>query len=129
MSGNIAIAVVLQFMLVCLPLNGQAAALNHHDRNPDQSLSTGRELSRYCFKHRVPLRAKDSRQVQLLERCRILAKLQQSDLLQDLLLPREISHESEKIPEELRKIQEISHESEEQETGLLEGLLVEKSIP
>ena len=67
--------------------------------------------------------------MELLDRCRILAKLQQSDLLQDLLLPMEISHESEKIPEELKKIQEISHESEEQETGLLEGLLVEKFIP
>lgn len=129
MNSTITIAVLLQFILVCLPPNGQAAALNHHDRNPDQSWSAGRELSRYCFKHRVPLRAKDSRQMELRDRCRILAKLQQSDLLQDLLLPREISHESEKIPEELRKIQEISHESEEQETGLLEGLLVEKSIP
>jgi hypothetical protein len=72
---------------------------------------------------------KNNRQALVRDRGRVLTILQQSDLLQELLPPRDVHYKSNQMTEEMEQLQRISYKSKEQETKLLEELLVETSIP
>lgn len=90
----IVVAVVVQIIMsACLPVNSQAAVLDR-SQDPEQLWNIGWELSQGCLKHRDALRVKDNRQAHVLRnRGRIFAKLQQPDLLQELLPPKNILQE------------------------------------
>lgn len=78
--------IALLFMIVSIPLDRPAAAFERgHD--PDQLWNIGWELSQRCRHNQEPVRMKHTRKTVLRERERILAKLHQSDLLEELRTP------------------------------------------
>jgi len=91
MKSNMVIVVLVQLMLVCTLLDGQAAAMDY-DNDPDQLWKIDRELFQDCLKQRDPLHVKHHRIVRPPERVRIYANLQQDDLLRELLAPEVIRH-------------------------------------
>jgi hypothetical protein len=83
--------------LIALPLMVSSALLSRpatafeRGQDPDQLWSIGWELSERSRQNQKPVRVKHTRKTVLQERERILAKLQQSDLLEELRTP-EIAH-------------------------------------
>ena len=130
MNSKIVIAVAVQFMLACAPLVGQAAALER-DKNPDQlwNIDIDRELFQDCLKQRDSLRVKGNRMALPQDRVRINAKLQQGDLLHELLTPEVIRYGSIQMTEVAGKLQKNSHENNRQESWLLKEFTAETSIP
>ncbi len=128
MKSNRVIVVSVLFILACPPLNRQAAALDR-DQDPEQLWNIGWELSQDGLNHRDTLRVKRNRQAPLRDRGSIPIKLQQSALLQELLTPGVIRHESNHMTEEERKLHKNSYKNREQDSGLLEELLVATSMP
>jgi hypothetical protein len=128
MNSKLVIVLVVQFMLGCAPLNRQAAALER-DQESVQQCNINQELSQDCLNPRDASRVKDNRLALLLHRGRIRSMPLQSDLLQELLTSEDIRHESNQMTEEIIKLQRSGYKSKEQETGLLEELLVAASIP
>jgi hypothetical protein len=126
MNSKPVIVLVVQFMLGCAPLSRLAAALER-DQDPVQQCSLNRKLSQDCLNHRDTSQVKDNRQTLLRQQGRIRSMPSQSDLLQELLPPSDISYESSQMTEEINKLHRISQENKEQETGLLEEFLVETS--
>ena len=118
MNSKLVIVALLQLMLVCTPLVGQAAALGQ-DEDPDQLLDISRELFQECLKQRDLLRVKSHRIVLPQDRVRIHAKLQQGDLLQELLTPEVIRHGSIQKAEDRGKSHIDSHVNNRQESWLL----------
>jgi hypothetical protein len=128
MNSNIAIIALLHIMLVCTPMVGQAAALDQ-DEDPDQLWDISRELFQDCLKQRESLQVKNHRIVLPRDQVRIHAKLQQGDLLQELLTPEVIQHGSIQKGGEAGKSQNNSHENSRQENWLLKEFTAETSIP
>lgn len=120
MSINRAIVVLLQFILVCAPLAEQATALDH-----DNDLGNiDRELFQDTLKQRSSLRIKNTR-----NRVRVIASLQQDDLLQELLTTEVIGHGSIPKDSETETSQSNSRENSRQENQLLKEFTTEKSNP
>jgi hypothetical protein len=69
---------------------------------------------------------KNNQQAKLRERRRTLSSVQQNDLLRKLLAPEDILKGSNLVTS---KTQRILHKNEEQDSRLLEELLVETPIP
>jgi len=128
MNSSIVIVVVVQFIFACTPLNGQAAAPDP-DKDPDQLWNIGWELSQDCLKHRETLRVRDNRQARYRGRGRMVSMLQQSALLQELLTPGYGSPASNHMKNENIAVHRISYGIDTQESGILEELLVEASMP
>jgi len=128
MNSTLVIIVLLQVMLVCTPLVGQAAALDQ-DEDPDQLWDINRELFQECLKQRDSLRVKSHRIVLPRGRVRIHAKLLQGDLLQELLTPEVIRHGSIQKAEDGEKSHIDSHIHNRQERWLLKEFTAETSIP
>lgn len=127
MNSNMVIVIVVQFIFACAPLNRQASALDR-DKDPEQLWNIGWELSQECLTHRDTIRVKGNRQTLLRREGRIRSMPPQSDLLQELLTPMEISYVSIQTTEEKKIVQPLSSRSKEQETDLLEKI-VETSTP
>ncbi|NTW99034.1 MAG: hypothetical protein HGB35_03725 [Geobacteraceae bacterium] len=128
MSINRVIIVLLQFILACSPLAGQAAALDH-DKYPDQLMSIDRELFQECLKRRDSLRVKNHRVTLPRDRVQIHATLQQGNLLKELLSPEVIGHGSIPKDSEAAASQSISRENRRQENVLLKEFTAETSNP
>lgn len=128
MNSNIIVIALLQFMLVCLPLVGQAAALGQ-DEDSDQLLDISRELFQDCIKQRDSLRVRSHRVELPRDRVRIHAKLQQGDLLQELLTPEVIRHGSIQMTKVGGKSQIIGHGNNPQESWLLKEFTAASALP
>lgn len=128
MNSTLVIIALLQFMLVCTPLAGQAAALDQ-DEDPDQLWDISSELFQDCLKQRESLQVKSHRMALSQDRIRVCAKLQQGDLLQELLTSEVISHGSIQKTEVGGKSHINSHENKGQEGWLLKEITAETSIP
>lgn len=115
-------------MLVCTPLIGQAATLGQGE-DPDQLWDISRELFQECLKQRNSLQVKNHRGTLPLDGMRIHAKLQQGDLLQELLTSDIIRHESTWMMDVGEKSQQNSHENSRLENLLLKEFTAEPSIP
>lgn len=128
MSINKVIVILLQLILAFSPLAGQATALDHAT-DPEQLGAIDSELFQECLKLRDSLRMKDHRVAKPVDRVRVIARLQQDDLLQKLLTPEVIGHGS--IPKDSETVtsQSNSRESSRQENQLLKEFITEKSIP
>jgi hypothetical protein len=128
MNSKIVIVVLVQFMLACATLDGQAAALDQ-DKDPNQLWNINRELFQDCLNQRDSLRVKGNRVALPRDRERIHAKLQQGDLLRELLTPEVIRHGSIQLAEVAGKSQKNSDENNRQENWLLKEFTAETSIP
>lgn len=128
MNSNIVIVVLVQFMLVCTLLDGQAAALDY-DNDSDQLWKIDRELFQDYLKQRDLLRVKHHRIDRPPDRVWIYANLRQEDLLQELLASEDIRHGSITITEAAGKSQKNNHDSTRQESRLMKELAAETSIP
>lgn len=95
--------IMLLIMSLISPMNSRAASPDS-DRDAEQLGDIGRELSHASMSHRNPVQEKHARQSHLHERQRILAKLQQGDLLHELLAAEAVHHESIQICDEDRKL-------------------------
>jgi hypothetical protein len=120
MNGKIVIVVLVHFMLVCAPMFVQSAALNHSN----QLLDIDRELFQACLK-KSSLRMKSNRT----DQGRLHAKLQQDNLLRELLTSEAILHEPIQKAENAEKSPENCHENDRQERRMLEEILTETSSP
>lgn len=89
MNNKMVIITLLQFMLFCTPLAGQAAALGQVN-DAEQLSGIDRELYQDCLKEKDPLRLRNYGIVVARDRVRIRAILRQDDLLQELLTPEAI---------------------------------------
>ncbi|MDD2581686.1 MAG: hypothetical protein PHR66_06815 [Desulfuromonadaceae bacterium] len=89
MNSKIIIVALQQFMLVCTPLVGQAAALEQFN-DAEQLSGIDRELYQDCLKRRDPLRLRNYGIAVARDRVQIRAILRQDDLLQELLTPEAI---------------------------------------
>lgn len=133
MGINIVIVVLLQFILACAPMAGQATALDH-DNDPEQLGNINSELFQEFLKQRDLVRVKNHRVVLPRERAMINARLQQDDLLQELLTP-EVSgpvafgHGSIPKDSEAATSHSNSRENSRQENLLLKEFTVETSNP
>jgi hypothetical protein len=128
MHSKLVIVVMVHFMLVCAPLNRQAATLER-DQDTVMQCSLNLKLSQDCLNHQDTSRLNDNRQALLRHQGSIRSMPSQIDLLQELFPPSDMSYESKQITEEIKKLHGTSFNSKEQETGLLEELLVSTSIP
>jgi hypothetical protein len=128
MNSKTVVVVAVQLMLACAPLTREAAALDR-DNDPDQLWNIGWELSQDCLRHRETLRVKDNRQGRMRERSRMPTKSRQSDLLGELLPPRDRSPVVIRMKKEKKTVHKIRYRVDTQETGLLEELLAEASKP
>jgi hypothetical protein len=127
MKNNVVILIMFQVILAGAPLNSQATAFDHA-QDPEQLWDIGWELSRDSFNHRGTLHRQDTKQARLRSRGRTCALPQQSDLLQELLTPAVILHESNQMTARPEKQQGISVEYNEQNNGILQDLVAETSI-
>jgi hypothetical protein len=128
MNSNRVLVITMLCMLSCLPPARQAAALDR-DMDPEQLRDISCELHQDCLNHRDTSGVKDKRPKQLQDRGRVLSKLQQGELLQELLPSGVSGQDSSQLAEEVAKPNGPNYKNKEQETGLLEELLVETSIP
>lgn len=133
MSINKVIVILLQFVLACAPLAGQAAALDY-DNDPDQLGNIDRELFQDCLKQRDSLRVKSPGVLLPRDRVRLLARLQPDDLLQELLAPEGIGPEvidngSTPKDSEAAALQSNSREYIRQENLLLKEFTAETLNP
>jgi hypothetical protein len=127
MNSKIAIVVLVQLML-CIPLIRPAVALDR-DQDPEQLWNINWELTQGSLNHRDPLRVKDNRQALLRDQGRLLSQLRQNDLLQELLTPGVIRHESNQMPADVRTSPRNGNSDKEQESGLLQELVVKVAMP
>jgi hypothetical protein len=97
--------IILLIMPVLSPMNSRAAS-PVSDRDADQLGDIGRELSHVSLVRREPVPVKPTRQWHLHEQKRILARLQQSDLLNELLASGVVHHESTQVSDADRKLHE-----------------------
>lgn len=125
MSINRVIVVLLQFILACAPLAGQATALD----DPEQLVNINKELFQDCLKLRDPLRMKNHRVAKPSDRVPVLARLQQDDLLQELLTPEATGHGSIPKDSEAATSQSNSRENIRHENLLLKEFTAETSNP
>ena len=133
MSNTKVIVILLQFILACAPLAGQAAALDQ-DNDLDKLGNIDRELVQDCLKQRDSLRVKSPGVLLPRDRVRLLARLQPDDLLQELLAPEVIGPEvinNGSIPKdsEATASQGKSREYIRQENLLLKEFTAETSNP
>lgn len=119
------IVVVLQFMLLCAPLYSQAAALSPGNKH-GQFHSINRELVQGNIKLRSASVEKDNRQS---SRGYVNSNLQQSWLLQELLISEVDYYGSHQLPEKKVNMHKSYINSKGVETGLLDELLVKTSLP
>lgn len=128
MNSNIITIALLQIMILCTPLTGQAAALDR-DKAHGQLWSVDRELFENSLKQRDSNRVKSHRMTLPRARVRIHAGLRQGDLLQELLTPEVVRHGSFQKSEAGEKSQENITENSRQESLLLKEFTAEASIP
>ncbi len=105
MKRHIPIIIILLIMSVILPTSSRAAAPDS-DRDADQLGDIGRELSHASLIRRdpvVPVKH-HTRQSQLLAQKRSLAKLQQSNLLHELLASEEVHQDSTQVSDTDKKL-------------------------
>jgi len=120
MSSTLVIVVLVQFMLVCSPMLVLAAAPDHSN----QLWDIERELYQVCLKE-SSLRMKNHRT----DRGRLHAKLQQDNLLRELLASEAIHHEPIQKAENAGKSTEDCHENHRQESRMLDEILAETALP
>ena len=128
MNSKLVIVLVVQFMLADAPLNRQAAALER-DQVPVQQCILNPKPSPDCLNHRDTSRVKHGRQALLRHQGRIRSMPPQSDLLQELLPPRDRSSAVIQMKKEQKAVHRISYRKGTQESGLLEELSAEISMP
>lgn len=128
MNSNIVIIVLVQLMMVCTPLTGQAAALDR-DTDQEQLWNIDRELFQDCLRQRDSLRMKHHRMVLPRARVRMHAMFQQGDLLQELLTPEVLRFGSNQSEVGAVESQKYSVENNRQESLILKEFTAETSNP
>jgi hypothetical protein len=124
MNSNIVMVALVQFMLACTPMVGQAGALDR-ENDPEQLWNIDRELFRDCLKQRDLLRVKHHRMVLPGAHVRMHAKFHQGDLLQELLTPEVIRPGSIQVAEVAGQSQKSRIENNRQENLLLKEFTAE----
>jgi len=129
MNSNLIIIALLQFTLFCTPLVWQAAALDLEE-SPDQQWIC-RELCPSSIKQKDSLPVKNQRMEPPQDRMLNSTKLQQGDLLQELLAPEAevVSHVSMQQGGKEGNSQNNSHDSDWQENSFLKEFTAEKTMP
>ena len=128
MNSNIVIIALLQIALVCTPLVWQAAALDQYE-DPDQLWDISRELFQDCLKQRNSLQAKNHRMMPPLDLVLNSAKLQQGDLLRELLATEVVSHVLMHESGNAGISQKNRHDNNRYENWFLKELTAEASMP
>lgn len=125
MNSNMVIAALVQLLIVCTPLAGRAAVLVR-DTGPDQLRSIDRELYQDCLKRRDLVRGKNHRITVPHSRVWNHPRLQQVDLLRELLDSEGVQHGSTRMAEIAKNERD---ENNRQENLLLEEFTAETTNP
>jgi hypothetical protein len=128
MKTRVVIILVVQLIFACSPLTRQAAALER-GHNTEQLRNRGRELSPNYLNHKGGLRVKERQHLRLHGNGPTLARLQQDDLLKELLPPSDLRYASNHLTVKINKSQKYVYNTNDQGSGLLEELLAERPIP
>jgi hypothetical protein len=127
MNSKLVTVLVVQFMLAGVPLNRQAAAQERF-QDPGLQCDLNRKPSQDCLSHGDTARVNDYRLALLRKQGSIRTLPSQSDLLQELLPPRDRSPAAIQMTNEKRAVHGIDYGIDMQETGLLEELLAETAM-
>lgn len=128
MKISIIIVLVVQLMFACSPLASQAASPDRRGETV-QLWDIGREISPDCPRHKDELPVKESQHLRLRGNGQTLARLQQGNLLQELLPSSDLQNVSIHSTAETNKSQKCVYGNKDQGSGLLQELLAEASDP
>lgn len=105
MKRYLPLITVLLIMAVFSPMSNRAAAAEI-DRDADHLGDIGRELSQASLVRRNPVPVKRATQLHISVQKRTLAKMQQNDLLRELLASETVHHESTEVSNAVKKLHE-----------------------